>query len=198
MGARFGLEGWPEKVVRRTEGVIGALLRFYNVSDSSACHSLLHVGPGPPTLGGSHDCSCSLRRVFFDRACGTIQGFGGLFFNASSAVRSPAKISVLFLGILSGMLERCYDCSEQDLARLRMALERALRAASVLFKTLGESLFLHGFALNKCCSSRPYINTRCKNSRFARFCAGKRYSSRPYIYVRTGGIASSPYDSNCV
>ena len=28
-------------------------------------------------------------------------------------------------GILSGMLERCYDRSEQDLARLRMALERA-------------------------------------------------------------------------
>ena len=28
-------------------------------------------------------------------------------------------------GILSGMLERCYDRSERDLARLRMALERA-------------------------------------------------------------------------
>ena len=68
MGARFGLEGWPEKVVRRdlrkvsrTEGVGGAvppeeaterpqaptslltlsvLLRLYNVSDSSARHSL--------------------------------------------------------------------------------------------------------------------------------------------------------------
>ena len=28
-------------------------------------------------------------------------------------------------GIRSGMLERCYDRSERDLARLRMALERA-------------------------------------------------------------------------
>ena len=28
-------------------------------------------------------------------------------------------------GILSGMLERCYERSERDLARLRMALERA-------------------------------------------------------------------------
>ena len=28
-------------------------------------------------------------------------------------------------GILSGMLERCYDRSERDLVRLRMALERA-------------------------------------------------------------------------
>ena len=30
-------------------------------------------------------------------------------------------------GILSGMLERCYERSGRDLARLRMALERAAR-----------------------------------------------------------------------
>ena len=52
--------------------------------------------------------------------------------------------------------------------------------------------FLHGFALNKCYSSRPYINIRpVRIARFARFCATKLYSSRPYIYVRTGGIAFS-------
>ena len=79
MGARFGLEGWPEKVVRRDlrkvpensapepRGVGGAIppaeaterpqaptsfltvpLRLYNVSDSSACHSLMSSSVGGP------------------------------------------------------------------------------------------------------------------------------------------------------
>ena len=59
-------------------------------------------------LGASHDSLEQLRRVFFDRACGTIRGFGGLFFlyaSPSSSVRSPAKISVLFLK-LSSPLQR--------------------------------------------------------------------------------------------
>ena len=65
----------------------------------------LHAAEG---LGASHDSLEQLRRVFFDRACGTIRGFGGLFFlyaSPSSSVRSPAKISVLFLK-LSSPLQR--------------------------------------------------------------------------------------------
>ena len=54
---------------------------------------------------------------------------------SASSIEEDLLTEAACNGILSGMLERCYERSERDLARLRMALERAaqLRKRTKIF-----------------------------------------------------------------
>ena len=78
----------------------------------------LHAAEG---LGGSHDSLEQLRRVFFDRACGTIRGFGGLFFFGLAEQPAPAPSAAAL------DLAHCVRSSA-----LRPMLRRAISAISGL------------------------------------------------------------------